>query len=227
MSKPAYDRRATWRVSYEKPTRSGGREDGAGTAPMKRRLSPAVTQFCVRSLIAGVGLLVACALWWVTAYDNYHTVLQGELYRSGQMGVKRLLAHAARDPLATVINLRPETDQAWHTAERAACTSAGIAYIDFPLAGDRAPTPEAMSALVEIMRTAPRPLLIHCEHGADRTGLAVALYLRSLSGRPVSEARRALSIRYGHTPYLGMGCFDRAFAEYCLTEDGRAAQRAE
>lgn len=163
--------------------------------------------------------IAACALWWLTTYDNYHVVLPGKLYRSGQMSAERLLAHAARNHLATVINLRSETNQPWHAEETAACVSHAIAYINFPLAGNRAPSLETMTALVEIMRTAPRPILIHCEHGADRTGLAVALYLKSISGRPVSDAQRALSIRYGHTPYFGMGCFDRALSEYCRNQE--------
>ena len=166
------------------------------------------------SALAALALLAA-ALWWLTGYDNYHVVIPGELYRSGQMSANRLLAHAAADRLATVINLRPETNQPWHTTEVAACAGQHITHIDFPLAGDKAPTRDRMQALMTLMRTAPKPLLIHCEHGADRTGLAVALYLSAVNGRPRAEAKRALSIRYGHSLFFGMDCFDKAFDAFC------------
>ena len=43
-------------------------------------------------------------------------------------------------------------------------------------------------------------VLIHCKAGADRAGLAAALWKMAIDGAPKSEARRHLSIRYGHMP---------------------------
>lgn len=180
----------------------------------RRRLLSALAAFAI--------LTTAAALWWLTGYDNYHVVIPGELYRSGQMNVNLLLAHAAHDHLATVINLRPATNQPWHAAEVAACASQHIAHIDFPLAGDKAPTRDTMQALVTLMRTVPRPLLVHCEHGADRTGLAVALYLSAVAGRPHDEADRALAIRYGHLPLPAMRRLDEAFKIYSRNQTGTA-----
>ncbi len=168
-----------------------------------------------RTLTATSSVLGACLLWWCAVYDNYHPVVRGELYRSAQMSVENLVAHAKRDHLATVINLRPETNQTWHAAESEACAKRGITYVDFPMTGNRAPDHQSMDSLVRIMKSAPRPILIHCEHGADRTGLAVALYLRFIRGLAEHDAHSALSIRYGHTTGFGMGCFDVAFSQYC------------
>ncbi len=168
-------------------------------------------------IAAGSGLVIGI-LYWFRLSDNYHAVIPGTLYRSRQLTVANLLAHAAQDHLATVINLRPETNETWHLQEITACTRQKITYLDFPLAGNQSPSYETMTALVAIMRTAPRPILIHCEHGADRTGLAVALYLRAIAGLPAAEAKAALALCYGHTRWIGMDCFDRAFAEYCQKE---------
>jgi protein tyrosine/serine phosphatase len=65
---------------------------------------------------------------------------------------------------------------------------------------------EAMQ-LIAVMRDAPKPLLIHCQAGADRTGLASALYLAAIAGKSEQVAEGQLSLRYGHIPYS----FSRAF----------------
>jgi hypothetical protein len=98
-------------------------------------------------VVAIVFALLAVTLWWPGWYDNYHVVIPGELYRSAQMSAQRLRDHIARDGLRTVINLRPETNELWHTQERQACETDGVAFIDFPLAGDRAPSLAACRTL--------------------------------------------------------------------------------
>jgi protein tyrosine/serine phosphatase len=47
----------------------------------------------------------------------------------------------------------------------------------------------------------PRPILIHCQGGADRTGEASAIYLIDHLGYDREEAaKKALKLRYFHTP---------------------------
>jgi protein tyrosine/serine phosphatase len=48
------------------------------------------------------------------------------------------------------------------------------------------------------MKDAPKPLLIHCLSGADRTGLASALYLAAVSKTNEKVAEGQMSIFYGH-----------------------------
>jgi hypothetical protein len=55
---------------------------------------------------------------------------------------------------------------------------------------------------VATLATAPKPILIHCKNGADRSGLVGALYLYTQEGRPAEVAYRELSISRGHFPYL-------------------------
>ncbi len=59
------------------------------------------------------------------------------------------------------------------------------------------------------MRDAPKPLLIHCLAGADRTGLASALYVAGVEGRGELAAEWQLSIAYGH---VGVPVLSRAWA---------------
>jgi protein tyrosine/serine phosphatase len=62
----------------------------------------------------------------------------------------------------------------------------------------RAPSAETLAEVIEAFRRAERPFLIHCKSGADRAGLASAMYLMTVEGVPVAEARRMLSFRHLH-----------------------------
>ena len=65
-------------------------------------------------------------------------------------------------------------------------------------------TPEVMR-LIEVMRAAPKPLLIHCQGGADRTGLALALYAAVIDDCGAEAAEWQLPLRYGHISVPGPG----------------------
>ena len=58
------------------------------------------------------------------------------------------------------------------------------------------------------------PIVMHCKSGADRVGLMSVLYLIFHEGRPVEEARRQLSLRYGHIRQADTGILDAVFDSY-------------
>jgi len=78
-----------------------------------------------------------------------------------------------------------------------------------------------MEELVALMKKAPKPLLVHCKAGADRTSLASALYLYALKHDP--DADRAISIIYGHFPWLGSKtkAMDESFRNYKNSHKGK------
>ena len=61
-----------------------------------------------------------------------------------------------------------------------------MAFYDFPISATKRPTRRELLVLIDTLRSCPYPLLIHCKSGADRTGLASALYLmvRARNRRP-------------------------------------------
>lgn len=134
---------------------------------------------------------------WVRAlYWNFHPVAPG-IYRSAQPSAGRI-GEIARLGVRTVVNLRGERDCATYLEEVAACRRLGLDLVDFPMRSRLAPRPERLLALGDLFETAPRPLLLHCKTGADRTGFASALYLLDIEGAPVALAKRQLRLRYGH-----------------------------
>ena len=59
-------------------------------------------------------------------------------------------------------------------------------------------SPAEARQLIALMAGARKPLLTHCLGGADRTGLAAALYVAAIEGGPEGAAEWQLSPRYGH-----------------------------
>lgn len=177
-----------------------------------------------RSLICRRGLCVltvmillaaSLSLYWLCFYDNYHCVIDDELYRSAQLNIEELRGYIEKDGLVTVINLRAETNTGWWAEEKMLCEDQGVAHFDVPFRGDELPTMEKMAKLVDVFDTCERPLLIHCWYGADRTSLAVALYLL-VHGNQRVDPTSAFSVKYGHLPLIfrHVKCFDEAFTRY-------------
>ena len=107
---------------------------------------------------------------------NIAAIEPGVSYRSGQLTARGLSRTIRERGIRTVINLRgcnPETP--WYRAERAATLAAGATQVDLALASDLWLSKAQMRTLVDVLRRAERPFLLHCEWGAERSGLASAL----------------------------------------------------
>jgi protein tyrosine/serine phosphatase len=57
-------------------------------------------------------------------------------------------------------------------------------------------------------------VLMHCKSGADRAGLMSVLYRHLHEGVPLSEAKKELSLRYGHIRQAHTGILDYFFERY-------------
>jgi protein tyrosine phosphatase (PTP) superfamily phosphohydrolase (DUF442 family) len=168
--------------------------------------------------LVGAVLIVALAVGsWALGLQvtgNIHTVEDGVLYRSAQLNGQRLTDVLTTYGIRSVINLRGGNRGDWWYQNELEVTAANsVAHFDVYMAATSEPSAEVVSRLIEIMRTAPRPILIHCNSGSDRAGLASALYERLLKGLPAEVADAQLSFRYGHFPWLGSGtvAMDRTF----------------
>ncbi|XDA98083.1 dual specificity protein phosphatase family protein [Sulfitobacter sp. LCG007] len=159
--------------------------------------------------IAAGALAAFLALAGYAAYlqltVNFHEVVPGELYRAAQMDGSDLARWKREYGIASVLNLRGDNSgKDWYEAERGVADRLGIAHLDFGISARKQLDAETVAALLRIMRDAPKPVLIHCQGGADRTGLASALYLAAIKGRGEDESESQLSLRYGHFGIPGL-----------------------
>ena len=128
-------------------------------------------------------------------FCNFHWIVPGEAARAAQIHAALLGPFLAAHDIKAVINLRGRHPEfGWWRRETAACRNSGVAHFDAMLDSRLLPTRHMLVALLEALAAAPRPLLIKCSGGQDRTSLAAALYLLQQNGwRAKDDARRQFS----------------------------------
>ncbi|MDX3929623.1 MAG: tyrosine-protein phosphatase [Shinella sp.] len=130
---------------------------------------------------------------------NFHEVVAGELYRSSQPSPVEIASMKRDYGIRTIINLRGAArGKAWYDDEVAAAKALDINHVDFPMSAARELNADEATRLIALMRDAPKPILIHCKAGADRTGLAAAFYAAGIAKLGELAAEQQISITYGH-----------------------------
>lgn len=145
-------------------------------------------------------------------YDNSHEIAPG-VYRSFQPSPAQIARWAARG-VKTVVNLRGDKPSAALFLEEEACAKHGLTLVNFRLHSREAPSAETLRGLQALFARIDYPALLHCKSGADRAGLAAAMYLFMKSGAPLDVALKQLSLRYGHIRAGKTGVIDAAFDLY-------------
>ena len=145
-------------------------------------------------------------------YDNTHEIAPG-VFRSFQPSPGRLERWAARG-VRTVVNLRGPRPSAALFLEEEACARLGLHLENFRVFSREAPSAETLRGARDLFDRIEYPALFHCKSGADRVGLMAALYLFFKENRPLDEALKQLSLRYGHVKGGKTGVIDAAFERY-------------
>lgn len=149
---------------------------------------------------------------WFT--DNFGVVDPGRTYRIAQPW-RNLPELITSRKLGSILNLRGGSiANPWYTDEVRATETFKVDFYDLPISATRRPKRRELLILIDVINHCRYPLLIHCKSGADRTGLASALYLMLQKKEPPREARRAFSTEYGHFPFGGAQRLHEPIDEY-------------
>jgi protein tyrosine/serine phosphatase len=143
-------------------------------------------------LIAVAALALAFGLAWVQSMvlpKRFAAVDPGRLYRAGTVTPAHLKKLSSDYGVRTVLSLldanAPET-----IAERAAAEKLGLRWINVPLPGNGASTPEQRERIKQVLfDDSPSGLLVHCAAGTNRTGLAVGMYRMHRQGWTLDQVR--------------------------------------
>ncbi|MDA8086501.1 MAG: dual specificity protein phosphatase family protein [Nitrospiraceae bacterium] len=170
-----------------------------------------------RILTAVIIILLMPAGYFLLIFGNgnFHAVTPGEAYRCAQPDYNRLEYYMKTYGIRSIVNLRGSNPgDKWYQDEIRFSLANGIKHYDVALSATTDPTAAQMSELMMIIRSAPRPVLIHCKSGADRSGLFAAMWKEVADGENKSEADKQLSIRYGHMPVGGTTVMDHVFLSW-------------
>lgn len=127
-------------------------------------------------------------------FANLHYV-SPELARSLQPFTRRQWdALHRKHRFGSIVNLRGENGESgWYRDEVEACTAVGCMHFDIRLSSKRLPEREILFSVLDAFDSLPKPILIKCSGGADRTGIATVLYLLDKYGTAaLPEAKRQL-----------------------------------
>lgn len=126
----------------------------------------------------------------------------GRLKRYRDMGIR------------TVLSLRGLNAGSHMLLEREACEALGLELAVARMKARALVPRKDMLDLLDLFETIERPFVMHCKSGADRAGLASALYLMHIEGQAVETAAKQLSWRYLHRNSDATGILDHVLATY-------------
>ncbi|WP_413295199.1 tyrosine-protein phosphatase [Bdellovibrio sp. HCB185ZH] len=130
---------------------------------------------------------------------NFHEVDKGNLYRSAQLDPLEFKRYIKKYKIQSIINLRgAEPLSLWWQQELAVSKQFGVIHYDIPMTAEEIPHRKNLLKLLDLLNMAPRPILIHCQGGADRSGEASAIYQMVYQGKSKEEALKQLTFKYHH-----------------------------
>lgn len=115
-------------------------------------------------------------------------VVPQTVYRSGQPSIPRLERWIQQYDLKTVVNLRG-TNYPLYTQEKTAAEAMGVQMQYVDISAYRLIRHDRLCQLIDVIENAEKPMLIHCNHGVDRSGIASALAAWLVGGIPYRSAK--------------------------------------
>lgn len=165
--------------------------------------------------IAGVLLLCGALyiLWDYELRKNFHTVLEGRLYRSGQPSIEQLERWIKKYDLKTIIVLKPTLEP----YEKEIAERNGVTLYHIVLSTKKSPSEDQWQKIRALLTDEKNmPLLYHCLSGADKTGLVTAMYRVEVQHWPLWKALLEMDLRY-HIP-----CSRPALQKYLRSRYGES-----
>jgi hypothetical protein len=114
---------------------------------------------------------------------NFHWVVRGEAARAAQAYAGFLGAFLRAHGIRAMLNLRGSNpDHGWWRYETRICRERQVVHREVKFNSRQLPTQGMLVDLLNAFDAVPRPFLLKCSGGQDRTSLAAALYLLHREG---------------------------------------------
>ncbi|MBC3268788.1 dual specificity protein phosphatase family protein [Pseudomonas sp. SWRI81] len=149
--------------------------------------------FSLIALLHGIAARAADAMQSRPAEWAQPVEAQFNLFRLSPTLYRSALPSAGAVPLlknlhvVTVINFLPEADSAW-------LSDPGIKQVQLPYRTNHVDDSDVLKVLRAIQSAeADGPVLMHCKHGSDRTGLMAAMYRLVVQGWTKEQALKEMT----------------------------------
>lgn len=153
------------------------------------------------------------------AWGNFEEIAPG-VYRSNQPSHRRFSKMKAMG-IDHVLNLRGHALSVPHLTAEASCKALDMKVTPLGFRARQAPDRATVLALIQTLKDMPKPFVMHCKSGADRTSFASAIYLNVVMGEPMQNAMRMLSMKYIHLRFSKTGILDYILESY-IAENKRS-----
>jgi len=113
-----------------------------------------------------------------------------------------MLARTLRErEIKTVLNLRGANGhEKWYRAERDATLAAGATQVDVSLSSCVWMSRAQLLTLIDLLDSIEYPVIIHCEWGAERTGVVSAFVELLREGSTIDDARNQFALKFMYLP---------------------------
>jgi protein tyrosine/serine phosphatase len=166
-------------------------------------------------IISVLLLLLTGYILYFGEQGNFHTITPGEAYRSAQLDRDELEYYIKKYNIKSILNLRGDNPDAdWYKEEIKTCADNHVAHYSVALSAKHEPGQAEIRKITGLFSSMPRPALIHCQQGADRSGLVAAMWKVIVDKEPKSEAKKQLSPMFFHFPIGRQASLDRFFEKW-------------
>lgn len=145
-------------------------------------------------------------------WHNRREISKG-VWRSNYPSEQRL-GELRREGIHHIITLRGQAQGPEWFLEQRACEHLGLSLYPCGFLASAPPDAAKIKEIIALLRNTPRPFLLHCKSGADRTSFAAALYVHVIEGAPVDVAMRQFSLRHIHLRTSKKGVLGYVFVDY-------------
>jgi protein tyrosine phosphatase (PTP) superfamily phosphohydrolase (DUF442 family) len=150
-----------------------------------------------------LALTVGGAIWWHISFNSrFFPVIEKQVYRSAQLSASRLDAVIQAYGIRSIIALLgSEKGTPWFENETAVADRHQLNLLNIGFSSHELPQFNRINQLVDALLSAPRPILLHCYRGADRTGMASAIAMILDNDPPLKTIEKQFSWRFGVIPH--------------------------
>ena len=139
--------------------------------------------------------------------------LPGKMFRSNQPYPFQIKNDIKKHKIKSIINLRGERHCSSFYLEQDFCHKNNLTLYNFPISSRDLPDKKKLLDFNILLQKIEYPCVMHCKSGADRAGLAAALYLIYQKNYSLLDAKKQLSFKHLHIKYAKTGILDYFFCK--------------